>query len=327
MHTEDSEPVRIPITDVFDLHTIPPGMFARLWKNTSSKHTGWVTGRCGSSTDAALACSARSSATYFPRRPLCRVPRRAGGSRRLGRDHRDAALSNRDGLRINSRKMFVSQQFQAIIGNSEGSYAWVVGNTNIAVAGVAVSPCWGQAPTITTIQASYVGGQPTNVGGITSGMSLQGGVYPLYQRHIQSERIHQRQWYNPSTNFTTVFTAAAATVTPTQVILQIPNTLFQAPVSSPVTVQITVLEQGGGVGQHISDQPSAGSGSADAPARHPDGTVQREPDQRRKRSIPGGDHHRASSRFESQRHCACGNAIADRCFQLPNLRLGFLAGQ
>ncbi len=24
MHTEDNEPVRIPITDVFDLHTIPP---------------------------------------------------------------------------------------------------------------------------------------------------------------------------------------------------------------------------------------------------------------------------------------------------------------
>jgi hypothetical protein len=47
-------------------------------------------------------------------------------------------------------------------------------------AAVAVSPCWGQTPTITTIQASFVGGQPTDVGGITSGMTLQGGGFNLY---------------------------------------------------------------------------------------------------------------------------------------------------
>jgi hypothetical protein len=76
-------------------------------------------------------------------------------------------------------------------------------------------------------------------------MSLQGGFTLYINGTFNPNAFINATWYNPSTNFTTVFTAAAATVTPTQVILPIPNTLFQAPVSSPVTVQITVLEQGG----------------------------------------------------------------------------------
>ena len=76
-------------------------------------------------------------------------------------------------------------------------------------------------------------------------MSLQGGFTLYINGTFNPNAFINATWYNPSTNFTTVFTAAAATVTPTQVILPIPNTLFQTPVSSPVTVQITVLEQGG----------------------------------------------------------------------------------
>ncbi len=115
----------------------------------------------------------------------------------------------------------------------------------LLLAAVAVSPCWGQTPTITKIQASFVGGQPADVGGITSGMSLQGGFTLYINGTFNPNAFINATWYNPSTNFTTVFTKAAATVTPTQVILPIPNTLFQTPVSSPITVIISVLEQGG----------------------------------------------------------------------------------
>ena len=108
----------------------------------------------------------------------------------------------------------------------------------LLLAAVAVSPCWGQTPTITKIQASFVGGQPADVGGITSGMSLQGGFTLYINGTFNPNAFINATWYNPSTNFTTVFTKAAATVTPTQVILPIPNTLFQTPVSSPVTVII-----------------------------------------------------------------------------------------
>ena len=139
----------------------------------------------------------------------------------------------------------------------------------LLLAAVAVSPCWGQTPTITTIQASFVGGQPANVGGITSGMSLQGGFTLYINGTFNPNAFINATWYNPSTNFTTVFTAAAATVTPTQVILPIPNTLFQTPVSSPVTVH----NYGAGTGrkqyQHFSDQSSAGGGSADRSRQAP----------------------------------------------------------
>ena len=143
----------------------------------------------------------------------------------------------------------------------------------LLVAAVAVWPCWGQTPTITTIQASFVGGQPADVGGITSGTQLPGGGFTLYiNGSFNPNAFLNAKWNNPSTNFTTVFTAAAATVTPTQVILPIPSALFQTPVSSPVKVVLTVLEQGGSATSSFlinppltAIQPFLPSGTLNAP--------------------------------------------------------------
>ena len=194
----------------------------------------------------------------------------------------------------------------------------------LLLAAVAVSPCWSQTPTITTIQASFVGGQPADVGGITSGMTLQGGFTLYINGTFNPNAFINATWHNPSTNFTTVFTAAAATVTPTRVILPIPNTLFQTPVTSPVKVVLTVLEQGGSTTSSFPDQPSVDGGSADPSGGHSDRALQRELHQRRHRALPGIDDHRSTSGLESQRHCDYGNSIADRRFQFPNLRLGLL---
>ena len=96
MQTEDSEPVRIPITDVFDLHTIPPRDVRAVVEEylIEAHRMGFralriIHGR-------GIGVQRETVRAVLSRAPFRdRVPRRAGGSGRLGRDHRDAALSNR----------------------------------------------------------------------------------------------------------------------------------------------------------------------------------------------------------------------------------------
>ena len=95
MQNEDEEPVRIPITDVFDLHTVPPRDVRAVVEEylIEAHRLGYralriIHGR-------GIGVQREMVRSVLSRTRVCDgVSRRTGGSRRLGRHHRHAALSD-----------------------------------------------------------------------------------------------------------------------------------------------------------------------------------------------------------------------------------------
>jgi len=105
----------------------------------------------------------------------------------------------------------------------------------------AVSVCWAQ-PTISSLQSSTLQAiAPSNVTAITSGTTLVGGGMRLYINGNFPNTFQNVTWTNTSTNVATTFVGNVS-VTTTQLILTIPNALFAALVSGPVTVNVTVQD-------------------------------------------------------------------------------------
>ena len=121
MQTEDDEPIRIPITDVFDLHTIPPRDVRAVVEEylIEAHRMGYralriIHGR-GIGAQREMVRSVLSRTPF-----VTGVSGRAGGSRRLGRHHRHTPLTGpsgarRNGTHIQFTKLFISLQFQAIM--------------------------------------------------------------------------------------------------------------------------------------------------------------------------------------------------------------------
>ena len=101
LRTRGRRPVRIPITDVFDLHTVPPRDVRAVVEEylTEAHRLGYralriIHGRGIGVQREMVRCRALEN-------PLrSRVPRCAGGSGRLGRHHRDPTLKNSSDLRL-----------------------------------------------------------------------------------------------------------------------------------------------------------------------------------------------------------------------------------
>src|ERR1035438_4359017 len=117
----------------------------------------------------------------------------------------------------------------------------------LLLATVAASPCWGQPPTISSLQSSVSLGVPYDVTGITSGTALAGGGFFLFVNSTAGDfvpaNLQNVTWLNTSTNTATqVFPPNGLVTTATQIIVFVPNALFATPVANPVSVTITVHE-------------------------------------------------------------------------------------
>jgi hypothetical protein len=117
----------------------------------------------------------------------------------------------------------------------------------LLLATVAASPCWGQPPTISSLQASLVGSSPADVTGITSATPLQAGGFLLYVNSTAGDFVPANfqnvTWLNTSTNVTTqLFPLNGSFPTATLITVVVPNALFATPVANPVSVTITVHE-------------------------------------------------------------------------------------
>ena len=117
----------------------------------------------------------------------------------------------------------------------------------LLLATVAASPCWGQPPTISSLQASLVGSSPADVTGITSATPLQAGGFLLYVNSATADfnpaNFQNVTWLNTSTNVTTqLFPLNGSFPTATLITVVVPNALFATPVANPVSVTITVHE-------------------------------------------------------------------------------------
>src|ERR1017187_1924797 len=118
----------------------------------------------------------------------------------------------------------------------------------LLLAAAAASLAWGQPPTITSLQSSAVGGQASDVTGITSGTVLQAGGFYLYV-NLASDffppLFQNVTWLDTSTNTTTILALPLNGVpTATQVKVIVPNALFQTAVANPVAVKIVVHGSG-----------------------------------------------------------------------------------
>src|ERR1035438_2887312 len=117
----------------------------------------------------------------------------------------------------------------------------------LLLATVAASPCWGQPPTISSLQSSVSLGVPYDVTGITSGTALAGGGFFLFVNSTAGDfvpaNLQNVTWLNTSTKTATqVFPPNGLVTTATQIIVFVPNALFATPVANPVSVTITVHE-------------------------------------------------------------------------------------
>ena len=104
-------------------------------------------------------------------------------------------------------------------------------------------------PTITPpLQSSLLTAtSPTLGNAITSGTNITG--FKLYiNGSFNTDVAHTVVWTNTATNVTTTFTANSESggilsISPTQIIVEIPSSLFSALVTAPQTVNVTVTEQ------------------------------------------------------------------------------------
>ena len=80
----EPEPIRIPITDVFDLHTVPPRDVKAVVEEYLMRPIAWASKLCASFTGGASACSGKSCARARADRFCCEFsatlrPRPAAG--------------------------------------------------------------------------------------------------------------------------------------------------------------------------------------------------------------------------------------------------------
>jgi len=124
------------------------------------------------------------------------------------------------------------------------------GPVTSAPATFTVAPNLTGTPTITPpLQSSLLTATSPTLGNtITSGTSITG--FKLYiNGAFNVEDNHTVIWTNTVTNVSTTFTSGAESatgilsVTPTQIIVAIPSSLFSAPVTSTQAVTVTVTEQ------------------------------------------------------------------------------------
>jgi Putative Ig domain len=126
----------------------------------------------------------------------------------------------------------------------------------VLLAMAAASLGWGQTPAISTLQASLPGNAPTNVTGITSGSNIPDFILYI-NGTFTTNAFLKVTWSDPSTTPPTVttYTAAVATVTPTQITVPILKPQFVNPVASPVSVTVTVTEAGGASSANFTINP------------------------------------------------------------------------
>ena len=106
----------------------------------------------------------------------------------------------------------------------------------------AASPGWGQ-PTISSLQSSLPGSSPANVTGITSGTTVPGGGFFLYVNSALGD-FNPNAFQNVAWNGTPLVPPPNTELTPNQITIFVPNSLFQTSVANPVAVSIVVHEVG-----------------------------------------------------------------------------------
>ena len=111
----------------------------------------------------------------------------------------------------------------------------------LLLATVAATPCWGQPPTISSLQSSVSLGVPYDVTGITSGTALAGGGFFLFVNSTAGDFV-PANFQNVTWNGTPLFPPNGLVTTTSQIIVFVPNPLFATPVANPVSVTITVHE-------------------------------------------------------------------------------------
>src|SRR5260370_15489574 len=109
-------------------------------------------------------------------------------------------------------------------------------------AAVAASRGWGQ-PTLSSLQSSLPGNSPANVTGITSGTTVPGGGFYLYVNSAIGD-FNPNAFQNVTWNGTPLAPPPNAELTPNQIRVFVPNSLFQTPVAYPIAVSIVVHEVG-----------------------------------------------------------------------------------
>ena len=109
-------------------------------------------------------------------------------------------------------------------------------------AAAAVLPGWGQ-PTISSLQSSLPNDSPANVSGITSGTTVPGGGFFLYVNSTIGD-FNPNAFQNVTWNGTPLAPPPSTVLTPNQITVFVPNSLFQAAVANPVAVSIVVHEVG-----------------------------------------------------------------------------------
>ena len=109
-------------------------------------------------------------------------------------------------------------------------------------AAAAALPGWGQ-PTISSLQSSVPNDSPANVTGITSGTTVPGGGFFLYVNSAIGD-FNPNAFQNVTWNGTPLAPPPSTELTPNQITVFVPNSLFQAAVASPVSVNIVVHEAG-----------------------------------------------------------------------------------
>src|ERR1019366_2276564 len=95
----------------------------------------------------------------------------------------------------------------------------------------AAIPCWGQPPTISSLQSSVSPGIPFDVTGLTSGTPLTGGGFYLFVNSTVADfnptNFQRVSWLDTSTNSTTqLFPPAGFATTAAQIMVFVPNALF-----------------------------------------------------------------------------------------------------
>ncbi len=136
----------------------------------------------------------------------------------------------------------------------------VTGSTIPPPLSFTVTPNPNPTPTIAPpLQSSLLtASSPTLGNAITSGTKLTG--FLLYiNGYFNAGFNHTVVWQNTSTNISTTFTTTSGIVSvgPTQIVVSVPLALFGAPVSGPVTVNVTVTEQ-----EPVSSPPAASVSNA-----------------------------------------------------------------
>ena len=109
-------------------------------------------------------------------------------------------------------------------------------------AAAAALPGWGQ-PTISSLQSSLPGNSPADVAGITSGTTVPGGGFYLYVNSAIGD-FNPNAFQNVTWNGTPLAPPPSTELTPNQITVFVPNSLFQAAVANPVAVSIVVHEAG-----------------------------------------------------------------------------------